>query len=411
MNFVKILNLPQLGTITNSDFLVIARDGFVGGTFKTTLGNILNSITVQSSPTINLYYDSNIPLLSADFKFLNTANTPTINLRYDTVLNVLTASINNINTLNTPTVSLTYDTVLNSLTAALNPPISIQNGGTGITTSPNAGTLLIGNGANYTLYNYSDGLKIAGSNFQVAIEPGGGLGFNSNGELKIEDKVTFIDSNTEIKIYIPTNTSMTTVPAGNVSPNTPLKYVTDSLNTGLTAMLLPYYGNSVVLVNERIKNILVPGTQFFWSWPAAAPTAPATKLVNILFINETGSTDNVGADSNYFSGVIYPFNPDSLSTLRHRNDIVNTRNALNNSNVRLVIIQLKNNYGNSSATAASNGVKTRDYLYTVIEGLGAYAGSIGLSQYKSNIGVQYDVEPTFSPSYIADKVFNALITL
>lgn len=201
--------------------------------------------------------------------------------------------------------------------------------------------------------------------------------------------ITFINQNTEINIIIDTTSLGQTA-----------NRVREMFSRYLSVLLLPSYGNNVTLYNQRVKQFDYNSERSFSNnGLARGPSGSSiTRVVNILFQDEAND------DYHPSNGVFLPTN---ARTSSYNTDIgvlrgliasypANTFRFLTYG-VTTAVDQLRKNF--------------TDFIYSVYNGVGNYAGANGLSDYKNICRYTLNIAHDYAPAYYADILKRDLINI
>ena len=209
--------------------------------------------------------------------------------------------------------------------------------------------------------------------------------------------ISNVTSGTEINVFVDDSGSMTTT----------LPMLNTMRDYYLKNALIGFYNNSETLYNQKVKVISMggesgPNTErclYFLATSGTNITVP--NVVNIVFQNEAGSQPDYHPSTGIFS-------PYATRSTKYTTDITFLRNrlaAFPTTYIRGAILQLPFTTGTDAD--AQNGRNFRDWLYSIKNGIGNYAGAYGLSD-KSQIMYGFEVIEKAAPSYYAEVLFEAL---
>ena len=203
--------------------------------------------------------------------------------------------------------------------------------------------------------------------------------------------ITRINSTTEINILFDPTSS---IPTALRSTLTRLR------DHYLKAAILPFYNNDESLYNSRvtIKNYPVVGSlpdseRFLRVLTQNEVSPSSTSVINICIQDEAGGeytpTDNA-------------FNPTSARMADYNADIGPFRVYLNSLTKPFYVEMIT--VGGTSAVASRN---FSEFIYSIKNGIGEYAGTFGLSDYP-NLNATYDHDANESASYYTELIINIL---
>lgn len=202
--------------------------------------------------------------------------------------------------------------------------------------------------------------------------------------------ITRINSTTEINIFIDPTPS---IPAALRNTLTRLR------DYYLKAAILPFYNNDESLYNSRVTIKNYPGgtssdTERFLRVLTQNTVSPSsTRVINICIQDEAGdeytSTNNA-------------FNPTSARMADYNADIGPFRAYLNSLTKPFYIEMIT--VGGTNAVASRN---FSEFIYSIKNGIGQYAGTFGLSDYP-NFNATYDHDANQSASYYTELIINIL---
>ena len=245
---------------------------------------------------------------------------------------------------------------------------------------------------------YSFTPTTASINLVVAVDPIGGLDINTSSEIKVKNRLTYIDESTYFNVHVDGTGSMDDTRA----------YVNYAINLYFAEIIKEFFNGNKAFALSRINlnttGASVPEDECFLKFMTLQPPSTVTgikKVVNIHIGDE--------AEPLYYSrsSVITPNTP---LTSTYITDIATVRNNMatyGDNYFRCIVFQIQNGYDAATDLVGRNH---RDLLSFCKNGLGNYAGVNGLSD-KNNFSFIGDIKRAQTPSYYAELLRNVLVKL
>lgn len=206
--------------------------------------------------------------------------------------------------------------------------------------------------------------------------------------------ITRINSTTEINILID--------PTGSI-PATLRTTLTRLRDHYLKAAILPFYNNNESLYNSRVTIKNYPGgnksdsERFLRVLRLNSVSSSATRVINICIQDEVG-----GEYTRVVNGANVNFDPTFTRMADYNTDIGPFRAYLNSLTRPFYVEMITVRGTNATASRAFS-----EFIYTIKNGIGQYAGTFGLSDYP-NFNATYDHDADESASYYTELIINIL---